>query len=370
MAIRRYAIALGTILALTPLGAQVRNRGQAFQQTMDEPPVPPDPLELVTGNAQPVEDVSHRAEIIDLLTNARRHSNVRAQPYDLKTTFTAMRSAASDGIWQLEDMSRGGSYRWTAQGPNYSIVNLYSNRILFSSQTQLSLPLRLTQVREAIFFAGPMLGPRASLRTATGNLNGVALACSLISHGPRSTPGNGGRRWDEAEYCVDPNAGTLITYSPAPGLYVLYDYSSGLRFHDKLIANKFTITEAGETIVEAHTESVADPPNNPAALQTAGLNQIGVGPMMTGAWRYRIAMPASVSATGGAAPMVVLQAMQSPDGRLSEVEVLASSDASLNSAALAYASKWQGGMMGAPEPGATPQSHAVLMTLENFHSGQ
>ena len=87
MAIPRYAIALGTILALSPLGAQVRNR-RAFQQTMDEPPVPPDPLELVTGNAQPVEDVSHRAEIIDLVTNARRHSNVRAQPYDLKTTFT------------------------------------------------------------------------------------------------------------------------------------------------------------------------------------------------------------------------------------------------------------------------------------------
>jgi hypothetical protein len=337
---------------------------------MVEPPVPSDPLELVLGNAQPVEDVSHRAEIVNLLTNARRHSNVRAQPYDLKTTFTAMRSSTSDGIWQLEDMSRAGSYRWTAQGPNYSGVNLYSNRILYSNQTQLSLPLRLTQVREAIFFTDPMLGPRASLRTATGNLNGVALVCGLISNGPAATAGVGGRRWEEAEYCVDPNAGTLITYSPAPGLYVVYDYSSGLRFHDKLIANKFTITEAGATVIEAHTESVTDPPDNSAVFQPAGLNQIGVGPIMSGAWRYRMALPASAPAAGGAAPIVVLQAMQSPDGQLSEVELLASSDASLNNEALAYVSKWQGGLMGPPEPGTTPQSHAVLMTLQNFNPGR
>lgn len=80
----------------------------AQMQPPAEPAVPPDPLELVTGNAQPVQDVGQRAEIINLLLNAHRLSNVRAQPYDLKTTFTASGSSASSGVWQLEDMSAAG----------------------------------------------------------------------------------------------------------------------------------------------------------------------------------------------------------------------------------------------------------------------
>src|SRR6202162_5340452 len=249
----RYSIVLGTVLLQAPLVAQVARAVRALPP-LAQPPVPSDPLELVTGNAQPVQDVTQRAEIINLLLNAHRHSNVRAQPYDLKTTFTASGSSASNGMWQLEDMWSGGAYRWTAQGPNYSAVNLQSNRIMYSNQPANSLPLRLLQVREAIFYSEPMLGPRASLRTATGNINGVDVVCALISHNAPTPGQTGGRRWDEEEYCVDPKAGTLMTYSLAPGLYVQYDYSKALRFHGKLIANKFTITQAGQTVVEAQTE--------------------------------------------------------------------------------------------------------------------
>jgi len=49
------------------------------------------------------------------------------------------------------------------------------------------------------------------------------------------------------------------------------------------------------------------------------------------------------------------------------VELLASSDNALNEPALAGASKWTGGMLGQePEPGVTPQSHEVLMTIQYF----
>ena len=360
----RYSIVLGTVLLQAPLVAQVARVARTLPP-LAQPPVPSDPLELVAGNAQPVQDVSQRAEIINLLLNAHRHSNVRAQPYDLKTTFTASGSSSSSGTWQLEDMSAAGFYRWTAQGPSYSAVNLQSNRIMYSNQPTNSLPLRLLQVREAIFYSEPMVGPRASLRTATGNVNGVDVVCALISHNAPASGQTGGRRWDEEEYCVDPKAGTLMTYSLAPGLYVQYDYSKALQFHGKLIANRFTITQAGQTVVEAQTESVTDPPNNPAAFQTAGLNQIGVGPVMSAPWHVRAMRPSPAGAPGGTEQIVVLHGMQSPDGQLTEVELLASSDASLNEPALATASKWVGGMMGQePEPGATPQSHEVLMTVQ------
>ena len=170
---------------------------------------------------------------------------------------------------------------------------------------------------------------------------------------------------------MDPNAGTLITYSQAPGSYVLYDYSKGLRFHGKLIANGFTITEAGQTIIEAQTESLADPVNNPAAFQTAGLNQIGVGPVMSPAWRSQINLPSPILAPGATeqaatSQIVMLHGVQAPDGQLLNLEVLASSDPSLNEAALADATKWHGGRMG-PETGATPQSHEI-MTMVVFSS--
>ena len=150
-----HAIVIGSILLQAPFleqaAAQVPARARAFQQ-LAEPPVPSDPLELVTGDAPPVQDISQRAEIINLLINAHRYSNVRAQPYDLKTTFTVSGSL-SGGTWQEEDMSPGaGRYRWSVQGPGFSAVNMNLNRIFYSDQQATGLPLRLIQFREAIFY--------------------------------------------------------------------------------------------------------------------------------------------------------------------------------------------------------------------------
>ncbi|MGA2882514.1 MAG: hypothetical protein ABSG13_26470 [Bryobacteraceae bacterium] len=366
-----HAIVIGAVLLQVPATAQVPARVRALQE-LAEPPVPSDPLELVTGNAQPAQDVNQRAEIITLLENAHKHSNVRAQPYDLKTTFTVTGSL-SPGVWQMEDTSPGANlYRWTVQGPSYSAVNLSANHIFYSSQPATGLPLRLVQAREAIFYAKPLVGPRATLRTANASLNGADLLCALIAHNAMSPAGTGGRLWEEEEYCVDSKAGTLVTYSPAPGSYIVYDYSKAVPFHGKLIPNGFTITQAGQTIVEAQTESVTAPANNPAAFQPAGLNQIGVGAVMSGTWRSRTRMPlpggpqAAVAQT--TAPVVVLHGMQAPNGKVSDLEMVASSDPSLNESALAFATQWQGGMLGQqPDTGATPQSHEFMMLIQYFN---
>ena len=340
---------------------------RAFLANLSQPPVPSDPLELAGSNAQPVQDASQRAAIVSLLANARALSNVRAYPYDLKTSFTASNSSSSDGTWQLENISPArGSYRWTAQGPNYSVVNLYRNTLLYSNQSAASIPIRLAQVRAAIFYVNTLFGPRASIRTTTANLNGTEVTCALTERMamPKST--TGGRLWDESEFCVDPKSGLLMTYSPAPGIYISYDYSNALHFHDKIIPGKFTITEAGHTVIEAQNESAGTPANlDPTLFDPAGLDPVGAGPLETPPSNFRSTEFNGASGTNLAMQVVVLHGMITPDGHFTDPEVLASSDSSLNQRALDRFANSQNWRMAddSQQPGASPQSHEVFFTL-------
>jgi len=336
---------------------------------VSEPAVPRDPLELVTGDAQPVETADQRATVTQMLFQAFSLSNVRAFPYDRKTAFTSLGSASSEGNWQLEDISPGEDfYRWSAQGPSYSVVNLFNNRMLYSDQPGAAIPLRLAQVRSAMFFLRPVVGPRATLRTASSNFNGISLECILLSHMGAAKGVVGGRHWNESEYCVDTASGTLITLSLAPGLYVLYDYSQAIHFHDRVVPNKFTITEAGRTVIEAQTTSVSDPPTNNSLFQPSGLSQVGVGALMTAPWNFPNSVP-SAAVPSGSAQVVVVHGMQSPSGQVTDTEVIASSDSTLDSAALNVAAKWQQRAPDDAEPGTTPQSHEILVTITFLGTG-
>ncbi len=351
------------ILQLTAFSQVVVNSTPT--RTTSEPPVPSDRLELVTGNAQPVEDVSQRIGLTELLGTAFQRSNVRAYPYDQKTTFTAFGSSPSDGAWKLEDTSSGSAYRWTGQGPDFSVVNLFvKSNALYSNQPATALPLRLAQVRGILFFKMTPLGPRASLRSAAASLDGAELQCALVSHHIQAKFDTGGRRWEESEYCVEPKSGNLITYSPIPGFYVLFDYSKALPFHDRVVPNKFTVTQGGRVVIEGQIDSIADPPSDPALFQPSNLNAIGVGAVMTQPWRYRMTLPVTDKPAGDTGTIVVLHGMQPPNGKLTDVELIDSTNPSFNSSALAFASNWGGGIPAEnAEPGATPQSHEVFLTL-------
>lgn len=335
--------------------------------SLPQPAVPADPLELVAGNAQPVQDTNQRASIITLLANARALSNVRAYAYHLKTTFTSFGSSASEGSWQLDNASPGrGLYRWSAQGPGYSIVSLFQNTLLYSNQPAASIPLRLAQVRAAIFYVDSVFGPRAAIRAAPANLNGLELTCALVTRMSPPKTMIGGRLWDESEFCIDPKSGLLITYSPVPGMYILYDYSSAFHFHDKVIPGKFTITQAGHTAIEARTESISDAANLDHSLfDPSGLSLIGAGPLETAPWNFRSNEFGPPGSSNLALQIVVLHAMLTPDGRLTDGEILASSDSSLNQRALDRLANWQNRPFGSDaQPGASPQSHEVFFTFQ------
>lgn len=335
------------------------------------PPIPVDNLEIVSA-AEAVQNTQQRLDAIALLKTAHELSNVRAQPYDLKTSFVTLGGLTSEGTWTLEDIARGRAYRWTAQGPNYSSVNLYPDSVegvLYSNQSAGVIPLRLAQVRDAIFFAYQMLGPQASIRTATASLNGVEEHCVLTVIGAGGQAFSGARNWEESEYCVDAKTGLLSIYSPVPGLYVHYDYASAARFHGKVIPGSFTITEEGRKIIEATTLSVTEPVDSKDPIfNPAGLLALGVGRTMNPPARLRSLVsapgqPLPASNSGAAVQVVVLHGSISPDGHLVESEVVATSDAALNQAALDRATAMNLAT-GQNQPGATPQSREMFFTFE------
>jgi hypothetical protein len=243
--------------------------------------------------------------------------------------------------------------------------------MLYSNQPAGVIPLRLEQVREAIFFVAPPMGPQASVRTASGYLNGAAQNCVLTMTGAGGRVFNGPRNWLEEEFCADAMTGLLTTYSPAPGLYVRYDYASAKQFHGKIIPGRFTITASGRVIMDARTESVSDPPADTSSLfNTAGLSAIGVGRVMNGGIRFHgFAGPGRTSSSGGtgtsAVQVVTLHGNALPDGTLGELEILASSDQSLNQTALDRAKMQNTIRIGnRTQPGATPESEHIFFTLE------
>lgn len=235
--------------------------------------------------------------------------------------------------------------------------------------------MRLLQVRSAIFGIYLIPGPQASIRASTGLLNGEPQNCVLVAIGAGKRAFSGGRNWEESEYCVDSKSGLLTQYSPAPGLFVRYDYSSGIKFHNTFVPTTFSIVENGRVVVEARTISATEPPAaTDPMFDTAGLTAIGSGPVMNRWGNIPMILPAPgqrlVNINASAVMQVVsLHGDISGDGHLSEVEILASTNPSLHQAAADQATSMMQGRAPA-QPGATVQSSEVFLTFEFVTSGQ
>lgn len=231
------------------------------------------------------------------------------------------------------------------------------------------------QVRSAIFFNIPTVGARASVRTATGILNGVQQNCVLVVIGAGNRTFTGGRNWEESEYCVDAQTGLLTQYSPAPGLFIRYDYSSGIQFHGKSIPTAFSISVNGQAVIEARTIAVSDPPaRTDAMFDRTGLVELGAGRSMNPNMRMTASMPVPgqpfpTSAAAAAMQVVTLHGNSAPNGGLSEIEILASSDPGLNQTAIAQATA-MAQRRARDQPGATPQSSELMMTFRFVTSAQ
>jgi hypothetical protein len=225
-------------------------------------PPPPDPLEPITGEVTLANTAEQRATLVSLASRAVDQYQMHAKgtpAHVLQIAFTATDSTLfSGGSGQLrETWISGQNWRWDATLGNYSLLRISSNGVAYDQQAPRAIPLRLKMVASAVFAP---LQPRAPiLRAANVTWKGTAVTCILRSFGQRPAASNpAGRQWDETEYCIDPATGLLMMVSEIPGIYVSYDYSNALRFHDRVLPGAVTITENGAAVVQAQLTSVTD----------------------------------------------------------------------------------------------------------------
>ncbi len=298
-------------------------------QTPSIVPVPSDPLELVTGQTQIPAGPQQRSALVTLMGNALANHNlhIRADnPFDIRVSFSAAASTlypAGQGTLE-ESWVSGQHWRWTASLGNYSQLQIGSNSAVYG-QNLAVMPMRVKALREALFAPLPGNGSRLTLRSASVSLNGTPLTCVLTSAGAnQQTPANG-RQWYENEYCIDPATSTLRISSIAPGMYVVYDYANGHKFHDHLLPGKITITESGSVVLEAQINSVtdADPSNLTIYTPTAQMMAQGAAPVIEMPERFPRFFPAPAGSQSAVQPIIV-HATLNQQGKILEIEALQS----------------------------------------------
>jgi hypothetical protein len=127
----------------------------------------------------------------------------------------------------------------------------------------------------------------------------------------------------------------MLTYSEAPGIYTVYDYSSALQFHGRVLPSQISIVEGGVTVLHAYVDAIEDLTNSDARTFTPTADMISRGPgaVMTGAYRFR-QFAAAPNDHGGTVQPVIVHASIGPDGRVLDAEALQNPDSALAESAL------------------------------------
>ena len=180
---------------------------------------------------------------------------------------------------------------------------------------------------------------REKLRFASVTWKGAPVTCILISPKLNRSAPSGARDWNEVEYCIDPATGLLDIYSEAPGVYVSYDYGNALRFHDKILPRKVSITESGAPVIDAELTGIVDADTFDPDAFTPTPQMISQGPAMepmapARPWIY--VWSTDVPANGTIEPTIIHMTLDDR-GAVQESESLQTWSSS--SAALAHASK-------------------------------
>jgi hypothetical protein len=283
-------------------------------------PVPPDPFEIVAGPAQVLDDGESRAVALSSLERARQNANLHAPgsaPYRLNVSIDAKGygSARMEEVW-----ASGNKWRWTATLGSISELRIGSNGTVYESGP--GLPLRLQTLRNAIFW--PVnTGPSGLLRIGSGTLQGTQLLCVL--HSAYDFPqAPASRRWEETEFCVDPQNGRLQLYSQAPGMYVVFDYQQPLKFHNRTLPRTIAIYEAGMKVLDARLDSIEDLTNVDNQIFTPTAQMVAQGPAATAGSPIRFPQAAAIpgGAVTGEVQPVIVHASIGPDGKVLEAEAL------------------------------------------------
>jgi hypothetical protein len=324
----------GMLLLIAILGMSISTLCQgAAPRTA---PVPNDPLEIVSGPIHVVSTSHDRDAILNLLTRARSSYALRSDGpgYDLKVSFMVDSGGDTqyDGAWEMEEIyAPGQGFRWTAKAAaGYSTTQISVGNFSYGEGPGSTLPLRLHEARGALF--GPIATPpfvdRDLIRTSTATLNGVELTCVLLSGRRHAATPAPGRRWEEAEECIDPQSGLLKLHSLAPGRYEVYDYSDAPTLAGHTLPRKVTVTESGKTVMELLVESWTGLPAADPALFVLTPEMIEREPAVAMAEARKISVfykPGPIAPNSTIHPVCVFGVI-TPSGQVAEAHSLQPSD--------------------------------------------
>lgn len=321
---------------------------------------PSDPLEPVTSGATQVNSAEERAAAVALLLRAGDQSAMHAKgtpAHILQMSFNASASTLfPGGAGQLrETWISGQNWRWDASLGSYSLLRISSNGVAYDQQTPQPLPLRLKMLANAVFaplqFARPRVSP---MRTASVMWKGAQVTCVLLGGADRAEQDSAaaGRRWSEGEFCVDPATGFLDVYSEVPGIYVFYDYTNALKFHDRTLPSAVTIYENGVAVVQAQLTGITD--TNPADTSpftpTAQMREQGPAVVLFAPILMTRRVPVPGTQDAALVEPVEVHVTLDEQGKVQESELLQSSG--LSAQALDFVRQME--IWPAPQAGGTP----------------
>jgi len=342
-------------------------QGLFCQSGPDIARVPENPLELASSGVHVVDAPEERDALIRLMDKARSYYTLKdaRRAYHLKTSFTVTAGGDSryDGDWQMDEIFAPGlGARLTARTSGSVFEQLTTSNLTYQNTPEGIFPLRLHEAH------GHLLGALEStknlrqdlIRTVAANLHGTPVTCLLLSNARRSSEANSpGRFWQEREECIDHQTSHLLLHSPAPGLYVLYDFSEPVKFQTKELPAKMTVIENETTVIEERVESLeALPSPDPSDFTpTAQMRSGAPGTVMAG--RQTL----TVGPTRASVPIqtVVVFGLLTPDGKVSEAHPLQSSDPALIDAALRRVSQMR--LQAPVAPGANREQHELFAVV-------
>ncbi|HWE49915.1 MAG TPA: hypothetical protein VG273_09010 [Bryobacteraceae bacterium] len=331
-------------------------------------PMPSDPLEPVNGGIVIPATPDQRLAAQQIIVKARDQYKLHAGgPFDLKLTFNATGRSRYEGPGTLEELSLGmNGSRWTAQLGSYSQTRIVGTMgLIYDDKPAGEIPMRLQQLREAVFspiYASPQ---NAFIRTATVIVNNEELNCVLLTHSSGEPPTVQRRRWSETEWCVNAQSGLLRIASEAPGTYTTYDYTDSLHFHDYILPRNIKVSEGGTSVLDIRLESVTDPASLDRQQLTpaAGMKS---GPVLQDAVHLFEPVFSNLNARPTVIRQVVVHATFGANGRVIESELAEASDPTLETAALDFASRYNYAVP--TPPGAITRQSQVYLHINFFQA--
>ncbi len=349
--------------ALPLIIASLLGAGSGLCQKYSVAPVPPDPLELVTGPTEVPATPEQRGALVALMNRAFEHYSLHARgtpAHVLQMSFTAGASTLNPGgNGQLrETWLSGENWRWDGTLGGDTLLRISSNAAVYDQNPNSMIPLRLKMLANAVF--APIQGAprRETIRTASVEWKGSPITCILASAEGNPQTAENGRQWYETEYCIDPATGLLDIYSIAPGIYTVYDYTNALKFHDRVLPGKITITENAATVVEAQLTSVADTDSaTSGSLLTPTAQMVSQGAATALALPGRFPIRVPMAGSGTMIQPVIVHAVIESDGKVLESEALQTSSVTTTALNLVNGMKF---------PAPKPASGASAMEREAF----